>query len=230
MDDVNVHYHSNQPQRIQAHAFALGSEIHLASGQAEHLPHEAWHVVQQKQGQVQPTGKSQGYAINADSALETEASQMGEQAARYAGTGASVLTNKQAATRVIQPMLRAMVKGTGTSLKEINRPTDLPDDTQAKVWKSMQPETQKKAHSVLWFEYNHHGKTVLCKVDWTSEGFRAIYQAKNDRYYIAPKDEKITTVGAIISAANQQIASLGTKSQTLAGYCHEFVVKVYDAL
>ncbi|HAP61901.1 MAG TPA: hypothetical protein DCR93_21180, partial [Cytophagales bacterium] len=32
-----------------------GTDIHLAPGQQKHLPHEAWHVVQQKQGRVKPT-------------------------------------------------------------------------------------------------------------------------------------------------------------------------------
>ncbi len=32
---------------IQAEAYAQGSDIHVGSGQEKHLPHEAWHVVQQ---------------------------------------------------------------------------------------------------------------------------------------------------------------------------------------
>jgi hypothetical protein len=55
LDDVKVHYNSQRPAQLQAHAFAQGSEIHLASGQEKHLPHEAWHVVQQKQGRVKPS-------------------------------------------------------------------------------------------------------------------------------------------------------------------------------
>lgn len=55
MDHVNVHYNSAQPAQLQAHAYAQGSDIHLAPGQEQHLPHEAWHVVQQAQGRVKPT-------------------------------------------------------------------------------------------------------------------------------------------------------------------------------
>jgi hypothetical protein len=55
MDDVKVHYNSGKPAQLQAHAFAQGTDIHLASGQEKHLAHEAWHVVQQKQGRVKPT-------------------------------------------------------------------------------------------------------------------------------------------------------------------------------
>jgi len=50
-----VHYNSDKPAQLQAHAYAQGTDIHLASGQEKHLPHEAWHVVQQKQGRVKPT-------------------------------------------------------------------------------------------------------------------------------------------------------------------------------
>ena len=45
MDDVNVHYNSNKPAQLQAHAYAQGTDIHLGPGQEKHLPHEAWHVV-----------------------------------------------------------------------------------------------------------------------------------------------------------------------------------------
>ena len=53
--DVKVHRNSDKPAQFQAHAYAQGTDIHLASGQEKHLPHEAWHVVQQKQGRVKPT-------------------------------------------------------------------------------------------------------------------------------------------------------------------------------
>lgn len=80
MDDVKVHYNSDKPARLNAHAFAQGTDIHLGSGQEKHLPHEAWHVVQQKQGRVQPTFSLRGNAINDDKHLETEADEMGQKA------------------------------------------------------------------------------------------------------------------------------------------------------
>lgn len=55
MDNVKVHYNSDKPAQLQAHAYAQGSHIHLGFGKEKHLPHEAWHVVQQKQGRVKPT-------------------------------------------------------------------------------------------------------------------------------------------------------------------------------
>ncbi|WP_445455554.1 eCIS core domain-containing protein [Flavobacterium sp. HNIBRBA15423] len=81
MDDVKVHYNSDKPAQLNAHAYAQGSEIHLASGQEKHLPHEAWHVVQQKQGRVKPTMQMKGKVnINDDKGLETEADIMGAKA------------------------------------------------------------------------------------------------------------------------------------------------------
>jgi hypothetical protein len=81
MDDVKVHYHSSKPAQLQAHAFAQGNQIHLASGQDKHLPHEAWHVVQQKQGRVKPTLQMKGKVnVNDDKSLEKEADVMGMKA------------------------------------------------------------------------------------------------------------------------------------------------------
>lgn len=81
MDDVKVHYNSAQPAQLNAHAYAQGNAIHLAPGQEKHLPHEAWHVVQQAQGRVRPTFQMKGNVrINDDLALEAEADVMGARA------------------------------------------------------------------------------------------------------------------------------------------------------
>lgn len=81
MDDVKVHYNSDRPAQLQAHAYAQGTDIHLAPGQEKHLPHEAWHVVQQKQGRVQPTLQLKGKVrVNDDEGLEREANLMGARA------------------------------------------------------------------------------------------------------------------------------------------------------
>jgi hypothetical protein len=80
MDDVNVHYNSSEPAQLKAHAFAQGTDIHVAPGQEQHLAHEAWHVVQQKQGRVKANTQLKGIGINDDSSLEREADQMGAKA------------------------------------------------------------------------------------------------------------------------------------------------------
>jgi Domain of unknown function (DUF4157) len=67
MDSVKVHRNSSKPAQINAHAHAQGTDIHLAPGQEKHLPHEAWHVVQQAQGRVRSTMQmKQGVHANDD--------------------------------------------------------------------------------------------------------------------------------------------------------------------
>ena len=84
LNDVRVHPNSSQPGELSAHAFAQGTDIHLAPGQEKHLPHEAWHVVQQKQGRVQPTKQvGDGVNVNDHQGLEREATQMGQRALNH---------------------------------------------------------------------------------------------------------------------------------------------------
>ena len=81
LDDVKIHRNSDKPAQLQAHAYTQGSEIHLGPNQEKHLPHEAWHVVQQKQGRVKPTVQMQdGINMNDDAGLEKEADVMGSKA------------------------------------------------------------------------------------------------------------------------------------------------------
>jgi len=83
MDDVRVHYNSSKPAGLNALAYTQGTDIHVAPGQERHLPHEAWHVVQQAQGRVQPTMQMQsGVQVNDDRGLEHEADIMGAKALR----------------------------------------------------------------------------------------------------------------------------------------------------
>jgi hypothetical protein len=81
MDDVRVHRNSSEPAKLGALAYATGAAIHLAPGQEQHLPHEAWHVVQQKQRRVKASPRLSGISINDDPSLEDEASGMGARAA-----------------------------------------------------------------------------------------------------------------------------------------------------
>ena len=82
MDDVRVHYNSAQPAQLHALAYTQGTDIHIAPGQERHLPHEAWHVVQQKTGRVRPMIELKGASVNTDVALESEADRMGAEAKR----------------------------------------------------------------------------------------------------------------------------------------------------
>ncbi len=102
MDDVKVHYNSSKPAQMQALAYTQGTEIHVAPGQEKHLPHEAWHVAQQKQGRVQPTGQLKGVNLNTDTGLESEADRMGAQALTQRFAMQSVA---QAAVSQLYPMV-----------------------------------------------------------------------------------------------------------------------------
>jgi len=105
MDDVKVHYNSTKPAQLNAHAYAQGTDIHLGSGQEKHLPHEAWHVVQQKQGRVKPTKQMKGkVGINDDVALEKEADVMGSKALQLNATNESLIFNSNTA-KSIQRMI-----------------------------------------------------------------------------------------------------------------------------
>lgn len=82
MDDVRVHYDSNKPSQVGALAYTQGTDIHIGSGQEKHLPHEAWHVVQQAQGRVRPTIQFKDINVNDDVGLEHEADAMGNKASQ----------------------------------------------------------------------------------------------------------------------------------------------------
>ncbi len=85
LSDVRVHNNSSKPAQLNALAYAQGQDVHIGPGQEKHLPHEAWHVVQQIQGRVKPTMQVKGTSINDDKALEREADLMGARALQMKG-------------------------------------------------------------------------------------------------------------------------------------------------
>lgn len=86
--DVKIH-EGSRASDVGALAYAQGNDIHFAQGKFEPhsqsgqelLGHELAHVVQQRQGRVQPTSSINGLAVNDDPALEQEADLRGRQAA-----------------------------------------------------------------------------------------------------------------------------------------------------
>jgi hypothetical protein len=74
---VRVHRNSPHPAALDARAYTQGDQIHLGPGHDRHLGHEAWHVVQQRQGRVRATARVSGAAVNDDLALEREAERVG---------------------------------------------------------------------------------------------------------------------------------------------------------
>ncbi|WP_235298134.1 eCIS core domain-containing protein [Portibacter marinus] len=103
MGDVDVHYNSDKPKDLGANAYAQGTEIHIGPGQEKHLPHEAWHVVQQKQGRVKANmDRSNSIPINDDHALEKEADVKGAQALQMKNVAKSVMTSNESSGGVAQ--------------------------------------------------------------------------------------------------------------------------------
>ncbi len=88
--NVNIHANSSESANMGALAHAQGNDIHFAPGQynpesqsgQELLGHELTHVVQQREGRVQPTAEVGGVAVNDQESLESEADALGSQAAR----------------------------------------------------------------------------------------------------------------------------------------------------
>lgn len=105
MDDVHVHYNSDKPAQLHALAYTQGTDIHVAPGQEKHLPHEAWHVVQQKQGRVHPTTQLQGVNINDNEGLEREADVKGVNALQMKITRQSQYNQSNHSSTIIQRMV-----------------------------------------------------------------------------------------------------------------------------
>ncbi|MDQ0968044.1 hypothetical protein QFZ20_003447 [Flavobacterium sp. W4I14] len=84
MDRVKVHTNSDKSAQLKALAYANGTDVHLAANEVAHLPHEAWHVVQQNQGRVKPTTQlNSDITVNNDPGLEKEADEMGSKATGF---------------------------------------------------------------------------------------------------------------------------------------------------
>jgi hypothetical protein len=102
LDDVKVHYNSSKPAQMKALAYTQGTDIHVAPGQEKHLGHEAWHVVQQKQGRVAPTTQMKGVNVNDNTALEHEADIMGAKVSQMKSVHTSPVQKKNAHNSTIQ--------------------------------------------------------------------------------------------------------------------------------
>ena len=100
LTSLRVHRESPNPILYNALAYTRGTDIYLGPGQSQHLPHEAWHAVQQLQGRVAPlrtmpstpaasalnlSTKGQAVTLNDDISLEKEADVMGEKARHHRG-------------------------------------------------------------------------------------------------------------------------------------------------
>jgi hypothetical protein len=139
LDHVKVHYNSAQPAQLNALAYAQGSDIHLAPGQEQHLPHEAWHIVQQAQGRVKPTMQMKdGVPVNDDAGLEREADVMGGRAiqkkpalANHAGKSTTVQLVHQHAE--IMRKRRRFKRSLKTAIKRIRAISQIGPATEEQI-------------------------------------------------------------------------------------------------
>ena len=68
-----IHYNSPEPRKYGARAFTKNSEIYIAPGEENALPHELGHVYQQVTQNIPATGEMKGEKVNTDPKLEKEA-------------------------------------------------------------------------------------------------------------------------------------------------------------
>lgn len=151
MDDVNVHYNSAQPAQLNAHAYAQGNQIHIAPGQEKHLAHEAWHVVQQKQGRVKPNKQlKSSVAINDDAGLEKEADVM----------GAKAMLNNNTTQLKATPLNRRPVVST-VPYTTIQRQIQLADSDDGLYEETEAGKTLPQNTELYFCEFTVNGKPVF---------------------------------------------------------------------
>jgi hypothetical protein len=88
--DVKVHANSSKAPEVGALAYTQGQDVHFAPGQfspdtssgQKLLGHELAHVVQQREGRVQPTTEVAGMPVNDNPDLENEADRLGDKAGK----------------------------------------------------------------------------------------------------------------------------------------------------
>lgn len=182
MNHVTVHYNSGKPAQLHANAYAQGDEIHIAPGQEQHLPHEAWHVVQQAQGRVSPTMQMHdGVAVNDDANLEREADVMGARAAARVAQRAAD-GNRQDPSTTSQP------ESVGMALELLTH--GFPNSTVAQM---------QTVRYEMWIpaKRSGYGKKLTGRAayDWliTQKG-QAVIDGIKQRYALMVSDERMMVV------------------------------------
>lgn len=245
MDDVRVRYNSPKPAQMQALAYTQGTEIHIAPGQEQHLPHEAWHVVQQLQGRVKPTTQVQGIAINDDAELETEADTMGTKVSRMSASNPSSMDetiqhksypstiqsphSKANAPHQTIPIVQRYRKGYQPNLKGLKVPKSSNDDKKFNAGEFKRPKdwyerTQdalmKTAETTIVPVYDQKIPMVRCQVTkrFITLGAIQIGHIQNWEQYVL--NTQPATVREAISAYND-LNNLRIEDST-ANTSHDF--------
>ncbi len=235
LDDVRVHRNSGAPAQVGALAYAQGRDIHLGPGQEKHLPHEAWHVVQQAQGRVKPTLQAKGVAINDDAGLEAEADVMGAKALQAKPMSATSLKSA-APSPVIQRVDDAIRAQTDTQMDGLKARTKLilaQLNAKGANWKATWGEQAEsgakgKAKAILNNEKGESTETMIVKKIWSeltpeekldvisnvaSAGFQALKTAidvapdRGKKAASEPAPKKAREEDETSSGAGRQVAS-----------------------
>jgi hypothetical protein len=187
MDNVNVHYNSSQPARLNALAYAQGREIHVAPGQERHLPHEAWHLVQQAQDRVKPTLQLNGTSVNDDSRLEAQASHFGAQALSLGSRAPAATTRPQTLTQEYLRSSQSFLRALPASLQSIAQLAGLPANTTGQLGKIKIREGTETETTAKDLQINLIKKLSEVGKDEVKSGFgyrliSLIYDSKRNTY------------------------------------------------
>jgi hypothetical protein len=231
MNDVKVHYNSDKPAQMKAHAYAQGTDIHVASGQEKHLPHEAWHVVQQKQGRVQPTLQMKGEAnVNDDQGLEQEADIMGGKALTAwqkgntpsqtidAATGQDTVQRKRVDDEITQADFKLNSKRRGDDKKD----SDTLQVVENNYQKSLISGRDKMNEAVKWFT-NAPDKKPQIETDETHQnvtnaGYKVYWFFDDDKVTICMARGYVTISDG---DGNEKKLDITSESGEVDGYEHD---------
>lgn len=229
MDDVRVHYNSSKPAQLQALAYTQGTDIHVAPGQEKHLPHEAWHVVQQKQGRVQPTMQLQGVNVNDNEGLEKEADVMGRETAIQKKRNKK--NNKHASLKYTNYKTYInYLSNVSSSNSIVQRENGLKEEDEVYVKEKGYGKIEKIAYPRYRVKINGKSYWALQKDVINAKGTFEVfdftkpeqYQQEDESFKIFAEDSKIEKDSEII------IGVVDTGIASLNGFLKEKIVKRYD--
>lgn len=207
MDDVKVHYDSGKPAQLQALAYAQGTDIHVAPGQEKHLAHEAWHVVQQKQGRVQPTVQLKARVpVNDDIGLEKEADVMGARALQR---------------QVTETGMSSLIKTSKTATGPLQRKVGFEFETTNKITEEYRNTAPLKAHLLEGQDGFWHIQNDDNKLEFVTEPFNDIKSIP-------------TVIGQMIAVIKDILHNTGGdgiyEAKKANGWNFNLKIKISDAL
>ena len=221
MSDVKVHYNSDKPAQLQAHAYAQGTDIHIAPGQEKHLPHEAWHVAQQKQGRVQPTKQMKSKVnINDDPALEKEADVMGAKAASQFNNTQNKEKTKQ--LKLSNNLVQLKFKPTLPTIKETE------EEEEKETKEETKPKSKENEDEEFKEEIEDKKKSLL------QPAYNVLSSAKDVAASTADKisstagaafDTGVNVMGKVVDAFESAGKFINEKFLAFSNYLHNLKTK-----